>query len=320
MRISVAMCVYNGEHFLEEQLESIGRQIRLPDELVVCDDGSTDGSPVVIERFAARTSIPVRSFRNQANLRTTKNFEKAIGLCGGDVIATADQDDVWYPGKLARIEAEFDRSPDAGLVFSDADLIDGDGRPIGVRLWPSVKFSDAGRRRLERGAAFEVLLRRPVITGATMAFRSSLRDFVLPMLPGWTHDKWIGLMAASVTRLLPIAEPLMKYRRHSSNQIGVNGVTVAERMGRSLGLDSSRFIGEAEEYLGLRACLQARLSDRPDLLTLIDEKIAHFRVRGALPSSRLRRLPSILRELGSLRYSRYSGHTLSFARDLLAEI
>ncbi len=318
MRISVAMCVYNGGRFLADQLASIGRQARFPDELVICDDGLTDDSASVIEHFAAGASFPVRSYRNPETLRTTRNFERAIGLCEGDVIATADQDDVWYPGKLARIEAEFDRLPGAGLVFSDADLIDGDGKPIGVRLWRSVHFSDARRREIERGRAFEALLRRPAVTGATMAFRSDLRGLILPMNPAWTHDHWMSLIVASASRLVPIAEPLMQYRRHANNQIGVNGVSVAERVDKSLGRPSSRLIDEAEDFLGLRACLAERLPGRPELLARIDQKVEHYRVRGTLPSARLRRLPGILRELGSLRYSRYSGSTLSFARDFLA--
>src|SRR5258708_37621369 len=101
--LSVAMCTYNGARFLPEQLESIAAQTKLPDELVVCDDRSTDGSVEIIRSFAQRAPFEIRLDINANNLGSTKNFEKAIGLCQGEIIALADQDDVWCPQKLSRI-------------------------------------------------------------------------------------------------------------------------------------------------------------------------------------------------------------------------
>ncbi len=94
---------------LEPQLASLLAQTRLPDELVACDDGSTDGTVSILEAFARRAPFPVRIERNDVRLRSTRNFEKAIGLCTGDLIATSDQDDVWLPEKLALCEAAIDR-------------------------------------------------------------------------------------------------------------------------------------------------------------------------------------------------------------------
>src|SRR5882724_11959920 len=94
-RISVAMCTYNGAGFLSEQLESIAAQTRLPDELVICDDRSTDESVEIVRNFARHTPFSVRLEMNEENLGSTKNFEKSIGLCQGEIIALADQDDVW---------------------------------------------------------------------------------------------------------------------------------------------------------------------------------------------------------------------------------
>src|ERR1019366_197610 len=95
-RISVALCTYNGERFLSQQLASIGKQTRLPDELVVCDDSSTDRTVAIVREFAASVSFPVRVFENQRNLGSAANFERAIRLCDGDLIALSDQDDIWY--------------------------------------------------------------------------------------------------------------------------------------------------------------------------------------------------------------------------------
>src|SRR5213080_381833 len=98
--LSVALCTYNGAAYLGEQLDSIVAQSRPPDELVVCDDGSTDETVEVLETFLAEAPFPVRLQRNEANLGFVKNFEQAISLCTGDFVALSDQDDVWMPGKL----------------------------------------------------------------------------------------------------------------------------------------------------------------------------------------------------------------------------
>src|SRR3712207_5989304 len=100
MSLSVALCTYDGARYLPEQLESLARQRRLPDELVVCDDGSADDTVDVVRRFADRAPFAVRLSLNPQNLGFVKNFEQAIRLCRGDLIALADQDDVWHPQKL----------------------------------------------------------------------------------------------------------------------------------------------------------------------------------------------------------------------------
>src|SRR6266436_7212118 len=116
-RISVAMCTYNGARFLPRQLESIATQTRLPDELVVCDDGSSDESVAIVRWFANSAPFTVRLEINERNLGSTKNFGKAIGLCEGDIIALADQDDVWKPLKLAVLETALKNYLEAGYVF-----------------------------------------------------------------------------------------------------------------------------------------------------------------------------------------------------------
>ena len=94
LKLSVAMATYNGERFLEQQLLSIARQIRLPDEMVVSDDGSNDGTIDILERFATNAPFPVRIYRNLNPLGYGDNFLKAASLCDGDLIAFSDQDDV----------------------------------------------------------------------------------------------------------------------------------------------------------------------------------------------------------------------------------
>src|SRR5205814_1057756 len=203
-----AMCTYNGGRYVGEQLDSIAAQTRRPDELIICDDRSTDETVRVVEEFAKSAGFGVRLYVNGRNLGSTKNFERAIGLCGGELIALADQDDVWLPGKLERLEQEFERDPCAGLVFSDAEVVDERLRPLGYTVWQSLGFDARARKTFAEGSGFEALLARNVVTGAAMAFRSRFRGLVLPLREvgggryGWPewgliHDGWIALLIAA---------------------------------------------------------------------------------------------------------------------------
>src|SRR4051794_15860948 len=94
---SVAMCTYNGARFIGAQLASVAAQTRTPDELIVCDDRSTDETVAIVQKFADSAPFRVRLHVNEENLGSTKNFERAVSLCEGDLIALCDQDDVWLP-------------------------------------------------------------------------------------------------------------------------------------------------------------------------------------------------------------------------------
>src|ERR671918_1535646 len=123
MKISVAMCTYNGAEYLPAQLESILAQSRPPDEIVVCDDCSTDQTPALLEQFKPESPIPIIIKINKQNLGSVKNFEQTVSMCTGDVVALSDQDDVWRKDKLQLFDDAFRKNPTAGLVFSDAEIV-----------------------------------------------------------------------------------------------------------------------------------------------------------------------------------------------------
>src|ERR1017187_10286490 len=97
--VSIAMATYNGEKFLSKQLESFSCQTLMPDELVVCDDGSRDGTLAILEAYAAEAQFPVRIIKNDTNLGYSANFAKATSLCKGEIILFSDQDDIWFDDK-----------------------------------------------------------------------------------------------------------------------------------------------------------------------------------------------------------------------------
>jgi glycosyltransferase involved in cell wall biosynthesis len=225
LRISVAMCTYNGGRYLREQLESIAAQSRLPCELVVCDDHSTDDTIAILKQFQAQAPFRVRVIQNSLRLGSTRNFDQAIGLARGEFIALCDQDDRWMPGKLERLADELNDNPFLGGVFSDADLIDGNGRRTGMRLFGQHKFTPAKQRKFIR-CPTATLLKHDVVTGATLMVRSSVRRYCSPIPATWVHDGWMAWMIALHSRLTLIAEPLIEYRVHTGQQLGVGGKAV----------------------------------------------------------------------------------------------
>src|SRR5262249_5957954 len=162
------------------------------DELVVCDDGSTDATLPFLEDYARRIGFPLHIQRNSHRLGPAQNFGQAISLAHGDVIVLSDQDDVWRPDKVQIIEQVLSDNPDAGYAFSDALLIDEVGRPLHANLWDQVSFNRQRRALFRRGPMDQVrvMLGRNVVTGATMAFRASLRDMLVPIPDFWMHDEW----------------------------------------------------------------------------------------------------------------------------------
>lgn len=325
------MCTYGGARFVGAQLESIAAQTRPPDELVVCDDRSPDETAGVVRRFAAGAPFPVRLYVNERNLGSTKNFERAVSLCEGELIALCDQDDVWLPGKLARLEEEFRRRPRAALVFSDAEVADEAARPTGRRLWESVGVGREELGRLRAGRGLGDLLSGSTVTGATAALRADLRRLVLPIPAGLPliHDAWIALLAACVGEVSAVEEPLVLYRRHAGQQVGpVGRKTAAGGLSALAAGEVASALARANPYgetLAVARAVRGRLLERRGegfddaaALAELDGRIAHLEARRGLPRSRLRRTWPVLRELVSLRYERYSNGVASAAKDLLA--
>ena len=247
------------------------------------------------------------------------NFERAIGLCRRDVIVLSDQDDVWVMNKLDSIKSFFDSYPDTDALFTDAEIVDRALRPMGYRLWDAIKFTVAERREVEDGDVIRTLLRHNVVTGATMAFRAQLRSLVLPVPEGVVHDAWIALLAAVAGQVRIISQPLILYRQHGANQIGVTKFSLAERIQRSC----EQRISDARAVLRIYESVPDRLKQLPTagatpvLLDDFFRKAQH--VRG--------RIKAILREDGWLRsmaaeivrghYHRYSTGWWGVGNDLV---
>jgi glycosyltransferase involved in cell wall biosynthesis len=319
-RISVAMCTFNGARYLSSQLDSIAAQTRVPDEVVICDDGSSDETREILSAYAQRAPFSTRVFINEKNLGSTKNFEKALSRCEGDIVALADQDDIWYRNKLERISDVFSQSSRVVAAFSDADLIDGKSLPLGKRLWPTFSFNAAKQRQFSNGHAFHVLLRQPVVTGAAMAFRRSLFTLLTPFPTGQIHDRWMSFLLALRGSFAVISDALMQYRVHASQQVGTGARNWPERIDcvRKTGADFYR--KELQTYRLLQETLRLRDRDFPNVgqeLAELQQKIAHLTHRTQLAPAKIARIPGIFRESVNRNYWRYSGGWRSIAKDLV---
>ena len=156
--LSIAMCTFNGTDYLPEQLDSIVKQIRLPDELIVCDDNSTDMTLQILNKFREIAPFQVKIYNNIERLGPTKNFEKAINLCKGDIIILSDQDDVWLPHKIEKSEHIFKSNSDIGYVFSNAILFDENMSPFNSTLGDRIAVTIIQRDKLKKGAQVQMLV------------------------------------------------------------------------------------------------------------------------------------------------------------------
>src|SRR5436190_10921114 len=156
MKISIALATFNGGLHLRSQLDSLSAKTRLPDELIACDDGSADHTLDILKEFASTAPFPVSVYGNHERLEVRKNFERAVNLCEGDLIALCDQDDIWRGDKLELIEKAFSTS-ETGLVFSNAELVDKNLEAESRSLWQAVGFDSRRQRLARQGRMFEVL-------------------------------------------------------------------------------------------------------------------------------------------------------------------
>lgn len=201
--ISIALCTYNGEKHIKQQLESLVTQTYAPIEIIVTDDLSKDKTWEILNEYSKTYSF-IKLYQNEENLGFVKNFEKAISLCCGEYIALCDQDDIWLENKL---ETVFSHIEGYDLVYHDSCFIDENDNPI-----LSKKMSD--HFYVYDGPSNLPFLIANCVAGHAMLFRKSLVAKFLPFKEGFFHDWWIIFVAATVGKIKAIPDVLVKYRQH----------------------------------------------------------------------------------------------------------
>lgn len=321
MSTSVVLCTYNGVCFLPALWDSLLAQTRLPDQIVVRDDASSDGTWELLASLhdaGVARGIDVSLARNPRNLGYAKNFEGALADASGDVLFLCDQDDVWHPDKLAAMLACFEQRPRLTLLHTDARLIDAAGEHLHCTLFHALEVTRKEIAGIHNGHAFNVLLRRNLATGATLALRHSLLADALPFPDEWVHDEWLAILAAAIGEVDCLETPLMDYRQHGGNQIGARRRNLADKWARA-GEPRIAYL----EWLTRRcdALIERlqRLGSRVSVggVDAARGKLAHLECRLRLPVARPRRLWPVLREALAGRYARYSMGLRAVAYDLL---
>lgn len=319
--VSIALCTYNGERFLREQLASLLVQTCLPAEVVVCDDGSTDQTPEIIREFVAQAPFSVHFHRNPSRMGSTANFQQAAALCQSEFIAFCDQDDVWLPQKLERLRAALVTFPGAGYAFCNSTLVDSELEPIGNSLWSDIGFSQQQRKQMMGNEAVDVLLKHNVVCGMSMMFRSRFRDLVLPVGTGWVHDAWIALVLSAVGGCCLVEEALVLYRLHGKQQIGAARPSMRSRLASAMKSDASILLANAARFAEashrVRSSLGEDLNDRG--VTLIEQKVHHLQTRAQYRSLSLLGRLTLAKELLQGHYARFGPGMLTFVRDMFGD-
>lgn len=225
--VSVVLATYNGERFLQQQLDSIYNQTYPNLEVIVCDDLSTDGTIHILERYKQHKGLSY--YVNPQRLGVIKNFERAISLATGEYIALSDQDDLWLPHKLEKSLAKIQyiektTSPHRPiLVHTDLYITDDKGNVISDSYWKHAKLSPA--------CSLNRLLLENSITGCTIFMNKLLAQISLP-IPDKVlmHDVWLGLVASSFGEVAFINEPTVYYRQHTTNVLGAKQLGITNRL------------------------------------------------------------------------------------------
>ena len=310
------LCTFCGERHLKKQLHSLLMQTLQPAELIVCDDHSTDGTVLMVEAFRESAPFPVRIVVNERNLGSTANFDQAMQLASGDYLALCDQDDEWFPQKLERLAGVLEDRPEVGGVFSDAVLIEDNGMSIhGTSLWSLHGFDNIQQDRFLKGDAIGMLLQHDVVTGATLMVRASLRPKWHPIPHSWVHDGWMTWMLVIHSKMALVAEPLVGYRIHAQQQLGIGQLSRAKRLAHMRSTERARFARVADQFADLRHAVEHVSPVPGTLLSLLDRKILFLRRRSQLSRNVLGRTLFVLSHGSD--YQRFARGWRSMRKDLL---
>jgi len=319
-RFSIALCTYNGAQYLPAQLESFRAQSRLPDELIVCDDGSSDDTETIVIDFARSAPFPVVFHRQPVNVGSTRNFDDAIGRCTGEWIFLSDQDDYWFTNKMAVFAEAIKSRPDVRLIASDADVVDSQLQSRGYSLWSSLPFTPFMQGQFEGPYGARLMCWQNMITGATVALHASLVSLIRPIDSNSVHDAWIALLATATAPCGLIRAPLIHYRQHPGQQIGAEPLTFRRQLAMARRMDQRYFDRQASSLAA--ACDRLSTAGVPlrdaGLLELLCDKEDFCQSRSAMRNSnRFRRWAMVLCQALRGRYHRLDKGFKAIAVDAL---
>lgn len=220
MTTSVALCTYNGEKYLAEQLDSILCQSIAVDKIVVCDDGSTDTTKSILLDYQRKFPAVFQLFFNDSNLGYIKNFEKAISLCSGDLIFLCDQDDIWFKNKVETILSTAKQNPTKNIFAHRIEILKPNHEVQNISFWNIEGFN----KNWENDLLLQYLLfNRNVFPGMSLALTKNAKKMYLPLQTPHKkiiHDYEIILKSCRDHSFMLMDLTLTLYRMHSNQNIG----------------------------------------------------------------------------------------------------
>lgn len=226
MKISVAFIVYNGAQYMRTQLDSILAQTHKVDEIIVCDDASSDNTKEILEEYKNKHSNLFFIHYNNQNIGPTKNIEKAIQACTGELILLADQDDYWEEHKVETIIKWFEENPTMKGLFTNGAIMNSNGELDNkYALWDIMSFPyKTVKSKTEFNSNLKLYINtvENAVTGATLAIRNNLAFLKqpFPVIKHLVHDRWLAINLAETNSLGILEDKLIRYRIHSAQAIG----------------------------------------------------------------------------------------------------
>jgi glycosyltransferase involved in cell wall biosynthesis len=202
--ISIVMCTYNGEAFLEAQINSLINQTYPNLEIIISDDASADNTRTILSRYADNPIIKL--FFQENNLGFVANFEFAISKASGNFIALCDQDDVWLPEKITEL---YEHLPaDCLLIYSNSLLIDDNGTSLHKTL--------ADLREMYSGNDTRYFAFYNIVPGHAAMIKRALLQYALPLPSIAFHDWWLAAVATIYGKICYHDKVLNHYRQHAN--------------------------------------------------------------------------------------------------------
>lgn len=270
MNYSVAMCTYNGEEYIKQQIDSILNQTLPPKEVIICDDGSTDSTPEIIQEYQERYPDIFKIYFNEKNLRSVKNFEKAISLCKEEIIFLSDQDDIWVIEKAEKMINFFKENPQIDVLATNGYCIDKDGKVHEkYSLWDAPILLKEINQPINY---YDIILcASNIATGASMAIRADIIPslFPFPIIKDYHHDEWIATVAAEKGKFEMLTDKLFYYRIHDKQQVGGVFFEKTEKQKKML-LHVFKLTPDEKDFSSYKKILK-RLSTSYNIMKALDD-------------------------------------------------
>lgn len=206
--VSIILCTYNGEAYLDTQLESIFKQTYPNIEIIAIDDCSIDKTFDILSNYTEKHKN-LKIFRNTTNIGYIQNFEKAMLMSNGHFIAPCDQDDVWDINKIKIMVENIDNY---SMIYCNSELVDANLNTLHKTI-SDIKNS----RTYENGLPFVIA---NCVSGHALLMKKELLHFAIPFPNHIIYDHWLAYIASIHSGVKYIDDVLVKYRNHDKNTIG----------------------------------------------------------------------------------------------------